>query len=44
MSSLYLEYKDNKKLQPLAAEFSWTHNLILMEKCEGSYLKKIGIT
>jgi predicted nuclease of restriction endonuclease-like (RecB) superfamily len=34
MRSFYLEYKDNKKLQPLAAEISWTHNLILMEKCK----------
>lgn len=34
MRSLYLEYKDNKKLQPLVAEISWTHNLILMEKCK----------
>ncbi len=34
MLSFYLEYKDNKKLQPLVAEISWTHNLILMEKCK----------
>jgi len=34
MRSFYLEYKDNKKLQPLVAEISWTHNLILMEKCK----------
>ena len=34
MRSFYLEYKDNIKLQPLAAEISWTHNVILMEKCK----------
>jgi len=31
---LYIEYKDNKKLQPLVAEISWSHNVILMEKCK----------
>jgi predicted nuclease of restriction endonuclease-like (RecB) superfamily len=34
MRSFYLEYKDNKKLQPLVAEISWSHNVILMEKCK----------
>jgi predicted nuclease of restriction endonuclease-like (RecB) superfamily len=34
MRSFYLEYKDNIKLQPLVAEISWTHNVILMEKCK----------
>ena len=34
MRSFYLEYKDNEKLQPLVAEISWSHNLILMEKCK----------
>lgn len=32
--SFYLEYKDDKKLQPLVAEISWTHNVILMERCK----------
>lgn len=32
--SFYLEYKDNIKLQPLVAEISWSHNVILMEKCK----------
>jgi len=34
MRSYYIEYKDNKKLQPLVAEISWTHNVVLMEKCK----------
>lgn len=34
MRSYYLEYKDDKKLQPLVAEISWSHNVILMEKCK----------
>ena len=34
MRSFYLEYKDKRKLQPLVAEISWSHNVILMEKCK----------
>ncbi|HPG12570.1 MAG TPA: PDDEXK nuclease domain-containing protein [Chitinophagaceae bacterium] len=34
MRSFYLEYKDNTKLQPLVAEISWSHNIVLMEKCK----------
>lgn len=32
--SFYIEYKENIKLQPLVAEISWSHNVILMEKCK----------
>lgn len=32
--SFYIEYKDNTKLQPLVAEISWSHNIVLMEKCK----------
>jgi predicted nuclease of restriction endonuclease-like (RecB) superfamily len=34
MRNYYLEYKDNTKLPPLVAEISWSHNIILMEKCK----------
>lgn len=34
MRSFYLEYKDNAKLQPLVAEISWSHNLVIFEKCK----------
>jgi len=34
MRSFYMAYKDNEKLQPLAAEISWTKNVIIMEKCK----------
>ena len=34
MRSCYLEYKNETKLQPLVAEISWSHNVILMEKCK----------
>jgi len=32
--SFYIEYKDNTKLQPMVAEISWSHNIILIEKCK----------
>jgi len=34
MRNFYLEYKENTKLPPLVAEISWSHNIILMEKCK----------
>ncbi len=34
MRSFYIDYKDNKKLQPLVADIGWSHNIILMEKCK----------
>jgi predicted nuclease of restriction endonuclease-like (RecB) superfamily len=34
MRSFFIEYKDNTKLQPLVAEISWSHNIVLMEKCK----------
>jgi predicted nuclease of restriction endonuclease-like (RecB) superfamily len=34
MRDFYLTYKDKPKLQPLVAEISWTHNIIIMEKCK----------
>jgi predicted nuclease of restriction endonuclease-like (RecB) superfamily len=32
MRSFYLTYSQNEKLQPVVAEISWTHNLIIMQK------------
>jgi predicted nuclease of restriction endonuclease-like (RecB) superfamily len=34
MRNFFLTYRDCPKLQPLVAEISWTHNLIIMEKCK----------
>jgi predicted nuclease of restriction endonuclease-like (RecB) superfamily len=34
MRSFYLEYKNETKLQPLVADISWSHNVILMGKCK----------
>jgi predicted nuclease of restriction endonuclease-like (RecB) superfamily len=34
MRQMYLEYKDNTKLQPLIGEISWSLNLLIMSKCK----------
>jgi predicted nuclease of restriction endonuclease-like (RecB) superfamily len=34
MRSFYLSYMSDEKLQPMVAEISWTHNLIIMQKCK----------
>ena len=34
MRTFYLAYRDNQKLQPLAAEISWTKNVVIMERCK----------
>ena len=34
MRNFYLHYRNNTKLQPLAAEISWSHNIAILEKCD----------
>lgn len=34
MRNFYLSYSQSEKLQPLVAEISWTHNLLILEKCK----------
>lgn len=34
MRNFFLTYHANEKLQPLVAEISWTHNLVILEKCK----------
>ncbi len=36
----YKFYSQNTKLQPLAAEISWSNNLIILEKCETDFQKE----
>ena len=43
MRSFYLEYSQNVKLQPLVAEISWTHNLIIMQKCKDNLEREFYI-
>ncbi len=44
MKKIYETYKDNNKLQPLVAELSWSHNLVIVHQTDsveekGFYLK-----
>ena len=34
MRQLFVEYKDNERLQPLVGEIAWAHNLAIMSKCK----------
>lgn len=34
MRSFYVSYKDSTKLQPLVAEISWSHNVVIMDRCK----------
>jgi len=34
MKKLYETYKDNQKLQPLVAELSWSHNLLILHQTQ----------
>ncbi len=43
MRSFYLSYISNKKLQPMVAEISWTHNLIIMQKCKDDKMREFYI-
>jgi predicted nuclease of restriction endonuclease-like (RecB) superfamily len=43
MRSFYLTYSSNEKLQPMVAEISWTHNLIIMQKCKDGEMREFYI-
>ena len=34
MSGFYLAYRESAKLQPLVAIIGWTHNLIILQRCD----------
>jgi len=34
LRKFYLEYKNNKKLQPMVGEIAWTHNVLIFTKCK----------
>ena len=34
MRKLYLAYRDKEKLQPLVGEISWSHNLVILDRCK----------
>jgi len=43
MRTFYLEYKDNSKLQPLVAEISWSHNIVLKKKVKSLDVREFYI-
>ena len=43
MIRFYDFYSKNEKLQPLAAEISWSNNIIILEKCETDFQKEYYI-
>lgn len=43
MRNFYLCYGGSSKLQPMVAEISWTHNLLIMEKCKNDLEREFYI-
>jgi predicted nuclease of restriction endonuclease-like (RecB) superfamily len=43
MRQFYLEYRENKKLQPLVGEISWTKNVIIITKCKDDLKREFYI-
>lgn len=43
MKLFYETYCDNPKLAPLVREISWTHNLVLLEKCKDNLAREFYI-
>ena len=44
MRDFYITYFENKKLQPLVAEISWTKHLIIMAQCKDDLEREFYIT
>ncbi|MBS9775298.1 DUF1016 family protein [Candidatus Gracilibacteria bacterium] len=40
MIKFYEFYNQNKKLQPLAGEISWSNNMVILEKCKTDFQKE----
>jgi len=43
MRKFYLTYKENAKLAPLVQEIGWSHNIIILEKCQDALEKEFYI-
>lgn len=43
MRNFYLAYKDNQKLQTLSAEISWSHNVLIFQKCKDDLQREFYI-
>ena len=43
MRQFYLEYNQNKKLQPMVGEISWTKNVFIFQKCKNDLEREFYI-
>ncbi len=43
MRNFYIAYSSNKKLAPLVREISWSHNIIIFEKCKDNLEREFYI-
>lgn len=43
MRQYYLTYKDNEILQTLSREISWSHNVLIFQKCKDDLQKEFYI-
>src|SRR3990167_7488802 len=43
MILFYESYRNNEKLAPLVREISWSHNLVIMEKCDDNLEREFYI-
>jgi len=43
MRNFYITYQENEKLAPLVREFSWTKNVIIMERCKDDIRREFYI-
>jgi predicted nuclease of restriction endonuclease-like (RecB) superfamily len=43
MRDFYISYEGNEKLQAMTAEISWTHNIVIIEKCKDSLEREFYI-
>jgi len=43
MRNFYAHYNEDEKLQPLVAEIGWSHNLIILEKCDNDLEREFYI-
>jgi len=43
MKLFYESYRNNEKLAPLVREISWSHNLVIMEKCDDNLEREFYI-
>jgi hypothetical protein len=41
--TFYRSYQDNEILQPLAAEMSWTKNVVIMERCKDPVQREFSL-